>query len=155
MAKIKLDKNFEMLKNVAKRASKGVAKYPVISECPVCHEDLFVTRLECNNCGTQLQGAFTLSKFNYLDTDKLYFIEIFMKNRGNIKMVEKEMGLSYPTVKKLLEEVIEQLGYSSSQVEEPKEKEEYTGRSRKDILEQIDKGELSVDEATKLLAKIK
>ena len=156
MAKVRLDKNFEVLKNVARRASKGAAKYPVISECPVCHEDLFVTGLECNNCGTQLQGAFTLSKFNYLDTEKLYFIEIFMKNRGNIKMVEKEMGLSYPTIKKLLEEVIEQLGYSSSQVEEePKEKEEYTGPSRKEILEQIDKGELSVEEATKLLAKIK
>lgn len=154
MAKLKFDNNFGALKAVAKQAAKGVAKYPVISECPVCHGDLEVTGLECTNCGTELKGRFTLSKFNYLDTEKLYFIEIFVKNRGNIKMVEKEMGLSYPTIKKMLDEVIEQLGYSAK--DEPEEpKEEYSGPSRKEILEKIDKGELTVEEAAKLLAKVK
>ncbi len=154
MAKIKFDKDLGILKTVASRATKGIAKYPVISECPVCHGDLMVTQLECTECGTQLSGQFTLSKFNYLDTEKLYFIEIFVKNRGNIKMVEKEMGLSYPTIKKMLDEVVEQLGYSAVEEEEAP-KEEYKGPSRKEILDKIDKGELSVEEAAKLLAKIK
>ncbi|HOO44222.1 MAG TPA: DUF2089 domain-containing protein [Bacillota bacterium] len=131
-----------------------MAKYPVISECPVCHGDLVVTQLECNDCGTELKGKFTLSKFNYLDTEKLYFIEVFVKNRGNIKTIEKEMGLSYPTIKKMLDEVIEQLGYSSKE-EEEEVKPEYNGPSRKEILEKIDNGELSVEEAAKLLAKVK
>ncbi len=154
MSKINFDKNLGILKTVAKHATKNLAKYPVISKCPVCHGDLVVTELECTNCETKIQGSFTLSKFNYLDTEKLYFIEIFVKNRGNIKMVEKEMGLSYPTIKKMLEEVIEQLGYSSTSVEDEQDKK-YTGPSKKEILDKIGSGELSVEEATKLLSKIK
>ena len=149
MAKLNFAKDMSFLR----AATKGIAKYPVISECPVCHGDLVVTKLECNNCGTELSGSFTLSKFNYLDTEKLYFIEVFVKNRGNIKMIEKEMGLSYPTIKKMLDEVIEQLGYSCEDEEEPKE--EYKGPSRKEILEKIDKGELNVEEAAELLGKVK
>ncbi len=154
MAKFNFEKDLDFLKNMTKSATKGVAKYPVISECPVCHNDLIVTGLKCTHCETKLNGEFTLSKFNYLDTEKLYFIEVFVKNRGNIKMIEKEMGLSYPTIKKMLDEVVEQLGYSNSQTVEV-EKEEYKGPSRKEILEQIDNGKLSVEEAAKLLAKIK
>jgi hypothetical protein len=154
MAKLKIDKDFDILKRLTKTATKGVAKYPVISDCPVCHNDLIVTQLKCSNCETEFKGKFTLSKFNYLDTEKLYFIEVFVKNRGNIKMIEKEMGLSYPTIKKMLDEVIGQLGYQTSPVEEVK-KEEYKGPSRAEILQKIDNGEITVKEATELLAKVK
>lgn len=159
MARFKIDKDLDVLRRITKTATKGVAKYPVISECPVCHNDLVVTGLKCTNCETELKGEFTLSKFNYLDTEKLYFIEVFVKNRGNIKMVEKEMGLSYPTVKKMLDEVIEQLGYDAlKNVKEDKVEEEaesYSGPTRKEILDQIDSGEITVEEATELLAKVK
>lgn len=153
MAKIKFDKDLDIIKQLTQTATRGVAKYPVISECPVCHNDLIVTSLKCNHCDTEIEGRFTLSKFNYMDTEKLYFIEIFVKNRGNIKMVEKEMGLSYPTIKKMLDEVIEQLGYSAKDEEEPKE--EYKGPSRKEILSKVDSGEITVEEAADLLAKVK
>ncbi len=155
MAKFNIEKDLGIFRAVTKNTAKGMAKYPVISECPVCHGDLVVTKLECCNCGTEIGGKFTLSKFNYLDTEKLYFIEVFVKNRGNIKMIEKEMGFSYPTIKKMLDEVIEQLGYSASDEEEEKPKEEYTGPTRKEILEKINNKELSVEEAAKLLAKVK
>lgn len=155
MAKFNLEKDLDFLKDITKSATKGVAKYPVISECPVCHNDLIVTGLQCTNCETQIKGEFTLSKFNYLDTDKLYFIEVFVKNRGNIKMIEKEMGLSYPTIKKMLDEVVEQLGYSNEPSVEVEKKEIYKGPSRKEILDQIDDGKLSVEEAAKLLAMVK
>jgi hypothetical protein len=59
-----------------------------------------------------VKGHFHLSKFNYLNIDTQYFIEIFLKNRGNIKAVEKELNISYPTVKKLLDDAIEKLGYA-------------------------------------------
>ena len=154
MSKFKFDKDLGFLKDLTMNATKGIAKYPVISECPVCHHDLEVIKLQCTHCETTLEGRFTLSKFNYLDTEKLYFIEVFMKNKGNIKMVEKEMGLSYPTIKKMLDEVVEQLGYSSKD-EKQEEKEEYTGPSTKEILEKVDKGEITAEEAAELLAKIK
>ena len=133
--------------------------YPVISECPVCHHDLYVTELECENCHTKMNGVFSLSKFNYLDTDKLFFIEIFIKNRGNIKAVEKELKVSYPTVKKLLDETIVALGYTPGEDNDgdEDEKEEATEDvpSKSDILEQIKQGKLSVDEAADLLKKAK
>jgi hypothetical protein len=155
MAKLSIDKDLDILRKLTKTATKGVAKYPVISECPVCHNDLYVTELKCSNCETEYKGKFTLSKFNYLDTEKLYFIEVFVKNRGNIKMIEKEMGLSYPTIKKMLDEAIEQLGYTSNPEETEEIKEEYKGPSRKEILQKIDDGEITVEEAAKLLGKVK
>lgn len=143
--------------NFFKEATKRVAKYPVISECPVCHNDLHVERLACEHCSTKFEGQFTLSKFNYLDTDKLYFIELFVKNRGNIKAIEKEMNLSYPTIKKILDEVIVGLGYSldSQEQEEPVVEEKGPKLSRVEILEKINSGELTVEAASQLLKKLK
>jgi hypothetical protein len=140
------------------------SKYPVISSCPVCHGDLYVVKLACDQCSTSLEGKFTLSKFNYLDSQKLYFIEVFVKNRGNIKAVEKEMDISYPTVKKLLDDVIVGLGYAPDQgapaAEEPAaapaEAPSNTPKlSKLQIIEKLQKGELSVIEAAELLKKNK
>ncbi len=100
-----------------------------------------------------------MSKFNYLDTEKLYFIEVFVKNRGNIKAIEKEMGYSYPTIKKMLDDVVVGLGYQLDGKEEKEEKEEKEDEtpdtSRVEILEKIDKGEITPEEAAELLAKLK
>ncbi|MFH0993352.1 MAG: DUF2089 domain-containing protein [bacterium] len=134
------------------------AKYPVLSECPVCHHDLVVTELRCEHCQTSLTGAFTLSKFNYLDTDKLYFIELFVKNRGNIKAIEKEMNISYPTVKKILDDVIVGLGYTPDATpaeEGAPVKEETPKVSRIDIIEKLGKGEITPIEAAEQLKKIR
>ena len=131
---------------------------PVLSTCPVCKHELRVERLHCDHCHTAIEGSFTLSKFNYLETDKLYFIEIFIKNRGNIKAIEKELNISYPTVKKMLDEVIVGLGYSITEDDDTFqrtfEKEEVTPKAVKSsILEKIEKGELSVTDALELLKK--
>ncbi|HOP57248.1 MAG TPA: DUF2089 domain-containing protein [Bacillota bacterium] len=141
-----------------KEITKGKAKYPVISECPVCNHDLIVEGLVCENCGTRIEGQFTLSKFNYLDTEKLYFIEVFVKNRGNIKAVEKEMDLSYPTIKKMLDDVIAGLGYqpdSVQQEEQEQEEKDENQSSRLDILEKLNSGALKADEAAEMLKKLK
>lgn len=136
--------------------TRAKAKYPVISECPVCHHDLVVEKLACEHCGSAVEGKFVLSKFNYLDTDKLYFIEVFVKNRGNIKAIEKEMDLSYPTIKKMLDDVIVELGYSlESEPEDTKETVSEPKMSRVDILGKIASGELTALQAAELLKKIK
>ncbi len=116
----------------------------VIGECPICGHDLFVTKLECSNCHSEISGQFQLSKFNYLSKERLYFIELFIKNKGNIKQLEKELKVSYPTVKKMLKETIEALGYKV-------EEEETEERDRDEILEKLAKGEISSEEALKLL----
>lgn len=114
----------------------------VIGECPICNSDLTVTKLECTECHTELSGQFQLSKFNYLSKEDLYFIEVFIKNRGNIKQIEKELGISYPTVKKSLDEVIVSLGYEISEEEKIKKDE---------VFMKLEKGEISAKEAAKLI----
>lgn len=132
---------------------------PVISVCPVCKHDLKVVKLACDHCDTVIEGSFTLSKFNYLETEKLYFIEVFVKNRGNIKAIEKELNISYPTVKKMLDDVIVGLGYTpdSEQEENQSSKEskteEQTRESKASILQKIANKEISVLEAVELLKK--
>ncbi|MCY6371497.1 DUF2089 domain-containing protein [Clostridium ganghwense] len=117
-------------------------EYKVLSKCPVCNSNLKVTRLNCNKCGTVIENQFELSKFSYLNREQLDFIEIFLKCRGNIKDVEKELGISYPTVRAKLDETIEALGYKVSK--KPKV-------SSKDVLDMLEKGDISPDEAVKAL----
>ncbi len=114
----------------------------VIGKCPICESDLIVTKLQCPNCKTEIGGSFQLSKFNYLSKEHLYFIEVFIKNRGNIKQIEKELGISYPTVKRNLDEVINSLGYQVSNVEQHKKEE---------IFKKLEKHEITALEAAKLL----
>jgi hypothetical protein len=81
-----------------------------------------------------------------------------MKNRGNIKAIEKEMGYSYPTIKKMLDDVIVGLGYQldgKEPIQEQEEKAKENQKTRVEILDMIDNGEISVEEATELLAKAK
>lgn len=116
----------------------------VIGECPICKHDLFVTKLECTNCHTEISGQFQLSKFNYLSKEHLYFIELFIKNKGSIKQLEKELQVSYPTVKKMLDEVIVSLGYTVT-------KDDDDQADKDAILEKLANGEISSEEALKLL----
>lgn len=113
--------------------------YKLLSHCPVCSNNLKAIKLKCNSCNTVIDNEFELSKFDYLNNEQLYFIETFIKCRGNIKEVEKELGISYPTVRAKLDEVIESLGYSA--------KETKVKQDNKDILAALENGDISVDEA--------
>lgn len=117
-------------------------KKEVIGRCPVCNNELNVTKLHCDYCNTTIESKFSLCKFCKLNDEQKYFVEVFIKNRGNIKEIEKELGISYPTVRNKLENVIEALGYS------PK----YTPKiDRKEILAKLSTGEITAKEAVKLL----
>ncbi|MDY0210853.1 MAG: DUF2089 domain-containing protein [Acholeplasma sp.] len=109
--------------------------------------DLVITEVQSKQKDVTIRGEFQLSKFDYLTKEQQYFIEVFIKNQGNIKQIEKELGISYPTVKKNLEDVSQALGYK---VETPKEDEK-----RIDIFEKIRTGKLSIEAAEELLKKLK
>ncbi|MBS4536980.1 DUF2089 domain-containing protein [Clostridium sp. D2Q-11] len=119
-------------------------KKEALGKCPVCNDNLNITRLQCNSCGTAIEGNFTQCKFCKLDDNQKDFVEVFIKNRGNIKEIEKEMGISYPTVRNKLENVIESLGYSPKSA--PK-------MNKKEILSKLSNGEITADEAVKLLSE--
>lgn len=127
--------------------------YPLITRDPITKQPLQVTRLENFESGIIIEGNFNLSKFNYLKEEQRYFIEVFIKNRGNIKQVEKEMNISYPTVKKMLDDVIIGLGYSldsEAETDDPVSNEQSL-KSR--ILKEVEKGLLTVEEALEKLKK--
>ncbi len=81
------------------------------TQCPVCNADLLVTRLECSACGTEVNGTFTLGHLAGLREPHASVIEMFLRLRGNVKDMERELGLSYPTVRARLEEALEAAGY--------------------------------------------
>lgn len=118
-------------------------KREMLGKCPVCGEELHVTRLSCNNCHTTIEGSFSSCRFCKLSNEQKNFLEVFVKNRGNIKEIEKEMGISYPTVRNKLEDLIEAMGYRPK-YSEPK-------INQKEVLERLNKGEISSEEAIKLL----
>jgi hypothetical protein len=116
--------------------------YKVISKCPICSSKLFISKLKCSKCATIIENDFEMSKFEYLSGEQLKFVEVFLKNRGNIKDVERELGISYPTVRAKLDEVIGSLGYKVS-------KEPFV--DKKKIVDMLDKGEITPDQAIKML----
>ena len=111
----------------------------VISRCPVCGGELKVTRLKCEECETVIENDFVLSKFDYLSGEELYFTETFIRCRGNIKEVEKELGISYPTVRSKLDTVIKKLGYEA-------ETDAQTAK-RDEILKALENGEITAEQA--------
>ena len=119
--------------------------YPVLTECPVCHDDLLVTRLECRNCGTAFEGRFALGRLFQLTSEQLHFVETFLRCEGKISRVQEELGLSYPTVRSRLEDVIHALGYEVGGEREADEER------RQGVLERLAGGEISSEEAFRLL----
>jgi hypothetical protein len=126
-------------------------RYKAPGQCPVCNHELIVTKLSCTNCSTNLEGEFAPCKFCLLPAEQRDFIEVFLKCRGNIKDVEKELGISYPTVRNRLNAAIEALGYRVDRDagELAEEKEE-----RQAILDSLERGEITPAEATKQLKKL-
>src|SRR6266542_2422061 len=120
---------------------------PVVAKCPICSEQLKVVRLECDSCGTRLEGSFSLGRFHALLPEQLEFLEVFIRARGNFKDVERELGISYPTVRSRLDAVIRSLGY---QTEVEPDREAETER-RKEILRQLAEGRIGPDDAAALL----
>lgn len=114
--------------------------YKMINNCPVCSSALKATRLSCNTCGTVIENDFTLTRFDRLSGEQMAFAEIFIKNRGSIKDVEKELGISYPTVKAKLNDLIKAFGYN---IEDEKPS------NTSSLIDQLERGEITPEEALK------
>ena len=120
--------------------------YPVVGICPICQEPLIVTRLYCRSCSSALEGHFSLGKFYELTPEQLAFAEIFIRCEGKITRVEQELGMSYPTVRARLDELIHALGYEI-QAYEP----DMSPQEREAIIEKLANGEITSEEAVTLL----
>ena len=115
--------------------------------CPICGGEITVTRIHCRDCDVTIEGRFVGGPFSQLAPEQLLFIETFVRCEGKINRMEGEIGLSYPTIRNRLHEVIRALGYEPGG-EEPAGLSEV---ERQRILEELDTGEISVDDAMLLL----
>jgi len=121
--------------------------YAVIGRCPVCGEALEVTRLECRHCGSALEGHFELGRLARLSPEQLAFVETFVRCEGRLNRMEEELGVSYPTVRNRLNEVIRALGYEVDEEPEPA----LSADDRRAILDQLAAGEIDSAQALRLL----
>ena len=120
---------------------------PAPARCPICQSELTVVRLHCSSCDTSIEGNFSAGQFSNLTPEQLEFIFTFVRSEGKINRMEQELGVSYPTIRNRLNEVIRALGYEPGR-EEPVE---ITQERRNSILEDLSAGRITADEATRLL----
>src|SRR5215204_6481065 len=126
-----------------------VPQMPLIPQsCPSCSSPPVVTQLNCTVCARGVVGKFKLPPFFRLSPESLHFLEVFVRNRGNVKEGERETGESYWAIRRQLDEVITEMG-----MEAPKDEDIST--RRQDILAQLSRSEINVQEATRLLSQLK
>jgi len=118
-----------------------------LSKCPVCNGELTVTRLHCETCDTSIEGRFANGAFAGMSPEQLDFIETFVRCEGKITRMEDEMALSYPTIRNRLQEVIRALGYEPGK----EEGSEVSDERRRVVLEELDSGKISAEDAMRIL----
>lgn len=122
----------------------------ILSACPVCQHQLEVTKLYCRNCDTTIEGHFEVGNLQQLSADQLSFLITFVRNEGKINRVGEELGVSYPTVRSRLHDVIRSLGFEVGEEEEPASS--VTDEERQSILDLLSQGKLTSEEALKRLS---
>jgi hypothetical protein len=140
--------------------------HDVIATCPVCADELTITRLHCRSCGTALEGEFGVGRFGRLDREQMRLLESFLRSRGNLKEMERELGISYPTVRGRVDALVRALGLSEDAPDadaeadedafadlEPEPTVDVTAE-RRAILEQLAAKEISAEEAATRLRSL-
>lgn len=127
----------------------------VISTCPVCSSELFVTRLQCRSCGTAIEGDFSVGRFGRLSREQLALLESFLRARGNLKELERELKLSYPTVRARIDALVRALGLAEGTFADDGS-DDGSGRGemsglRREVLERLARHEITADEAAALI----
>ena len=133
--------------------------HAVIATCPVCTSELTIPRLHCRSCGTALEGEFGVGRFGRLDREQMSLLESFLRSRGNLKEMERELGISYPTVRGRVDSLVRALGLSDgAPTDEPLDEVDAdldetemastdAAAARRDILERLARKEISAEDA--------
>ena len=115
-------------------------------DCPVCSGHLAITRLGCRSCGTELSGDFELSPFAALTADDQELLRVFLASRGNMRELERHLGVSYPTARQRYSEFLVRLGLEGPGSEPPLDRDK--------VLADLAAGRISVDEAEEALRSL-
>ena len=130
----------------------------MLSHCPVCAGEVHVTELTCGGCATKISGTFDAPTFSRLPSEHEEFIELFLRSRGNLSSVADTLELSFPTVSRRLDAALIALGFMDGPngkfgqpLPEPDQRIEH---EREKILERLDRGDITAEEATRRLKDI-
>jgi hypothetical protein len=140
--------------------------HDVIATCPVCAGELTITRLHCRSCGSALEGEFVPGRFGRLDREQMTLLESFLRARGNLKEMERELGISYPTVRARVDALVRALGFGEGAPADDDAGEDVYDAgtddtddtderaTRRSILERLARKELSAEDAAEALRKL-
>lgn len=112
----------------------------LVSQCPVCQQNLKISALQCPDCGLELRNSFEMSAFDKLSDEQYSFLMTFLKHRGNLKNLQSELRISYPLAKKRLDDLLMVLGITVAVSEEEPE--------------EIDMRNIKIDTASKKASEI-
>ena len=131
--------------------------HDVIATCPVCSGELMVTRLRCGTCATTIEGEFGVGRYARLTREQVQVLESFLRSRGNLRDMERELGISYPTVRARVDALVRALGFGPRDEAEaapappaPASPEEVNA-ARREILERLADHELSAEAAAEAI----
>ncbi|HPD41176.1 MAG TPA: DUF2089 domain-containing protein [Anaerolineae bacterium] len=119
--------------------------YRMPARCPICEGELLVERLTCSQCGTSLEGSFSLERLSRLSEEQWQFVELFLRCEGKLTRVQEELGISYPTARNRLHDVLHALGYEME--------EEPTAETRQQLLDDLAEGKTTVRRVLQLLTR--
>ena len=125
-----------------------MAPRDVIATCPVCAGELEISRLHCGSCGTTIEGEFGVGRFGRLSREQMTLLEAFLRSRGNLKEMERALGISYPTVRARVEALVQALGLGDGESidvateDDGAEGDAVSSEARRAILERLAKGEI-------------
>jgi hypothetical protein len=126
--------------------------HDVIATCPVCSGELAVTRLRCGTCATTIEGEFGVGRYARLTREQVVVLESFLRSRGNLRDMERELGISYPTVRARVEALVRALGFGPrDEAEAPAATTEEIQAARREILERLATHHLTAEEAAEAI----
>jgi len=134
-----------------------MAPRDVIATCPVCAGELAISRLHCRTCGTTLEGEFGVGRFGKLSREQMALLESFLRSRGNLKEMERALGISYPTVRGRVEALVQALGLAEGEAAQELTAEDRDADGapravgRRIILERLAKNEIDAATAAEAL----
>jgi hypothetical protein len=119
-----------------------------LTQCPVCGNELAVTRLQCLACDTTIEGSFATGPFAGLTPEQLNFVWTFVRCEGKFNRMEKDLGLSYPTLRNRLNEIIRAMGYEPG----AEEGAVASQAERQQVLDDLAQGRITAEQAVGLLS---
>lgn len=126
--------------------------YAQPTRCPLCSGKLIVTQVTCEECGVTIQGHFTPNHFSQLDEEQLRFLEVFLRNRGMLAGVERELGISYPTARNKLDALLLALGLTPATTQDLNG---HLAQQRREILDLLEQGAITAEEAARKLRTLR